>query len=456
MNKNKEKTLINDLTEGSVTRLLLIFAFPLLCSNLLQTVYNMVDMIVIGQFVGKVGLSAVSIGGDVLHCLTFIVMGFSNAGQVLLSQYIGAGDRNRVKGIIGTMFTLIFACAIILSVACLVFIDPLLELINTPADAWDYAKDYSVTCICGLIFIYGYNLISSILRGMGDSKHPFIFISIAAVTNLVLDLLFVAVFNMGPFGAALATVIGQALSFVCSIVYLYRNREAFGFDFKLKSFKLDKDVLPRLVKLGLPMCLQSAAIQFSMVFVNSYINSYGVISSAVTGIGNKLGSITSVVTNALSTAGSSMVGQNIGAQKYDRVPKIVGISFVIDMSFALLLSLLTIFFPNAIFGLFNSDPDVLEMAMSYIPVAVLLYVGFAMRSPFFALINGSGNAKLNLILGILDGVVCRVGLALLMGITLGWGIKGFWYGNALAGYVPFLVGGVYYISGKWKTNRLIK
>lgn len=456
MNKNKEKTLINDLTEGSVTRLLLIFAFPLLCSNLLQTVYNMVDMIVIGQFVGKVGLSAVSIGGDVLHCLTFIVMGFSNAGQVLLSQYIGAGDRNRVKGTIGTMFTLIFACAIILSVACLVFIDPLLELINTPADAWDYAKDYSVTCICGLIFIYGYNLISSILRGMGDSKHPFIFISIAAVTNLVLDLLFVAVFNMGPFGAALATVIGQALSFVCSIVYLYRNREAFGFDFKLKSFKLDKDVLPRLVKLGLPMCLQSAAIQFSMVFVNSYINSYGVISSAVTGIGNKLGSITSVVTNALSTAGSSMVGQNIGAQKYDRVPKIVGISFVIDMSFALLLSLLTIFFPNAIFGLFNSDPDVLEMAMSYIPVAVLLYVGFAMRSPFFALINGSGNAKLNLILGILDGVVCRVGLALLMGITLGWGIKGFWYGNALAGYVPFLVGGVYYISGKWKTNRLIK
>lgn len=456
MNKNKEKTLINDLTEGSVTRLLLIFAFPLLCSNLLQTVYNMVDMIVIGQFVGKVGLSAVSIGGDVLHCLTFIVMGFSNAGQVLLSQYIGAGDRNRVKGTIGTMFTLIFACAIVLSVACLVFIDPLLELINTPADAWDYAKDYSVTCICGLIFIYGYNLISSILRGMGDSKHPFIFISIAAVTNLVLDLLFVAVFNMGPFGAALATVIGQALSFVCSIVYLYRNREAFGFDFKLKSFKLDKDVLPRLVKLGLPMCLQSAAIQFSMVFVNSYINSYGVISSAVTGIGNKLGSITSVVTNALSTAGSSMVGQNIGAQKYDRVPKIVGISFVIDMSFALLLSLLTIFFPNAIFGLFNSDPDVLEMAMSYIPVAVLLYVGFAMRSPFFALINGSGNAKLNLILGILDGVVCRVGLALLMGITLGWGIKGFWYGNALAGYVPFLVGGVYYISGKWKTNRLIK
>lgn len=456
MNKNKEKTLINDLTQGSVTRLLLIFAFPLLCSNLLQTVYNMVDMIVIGQFVGKVGLSAVSIGGDVLHCLTFIVMGFSNAGQVLLSQYIGAGDKARVKGTIGTMFTLIFACAVVLSVVCLVFIDPLLDLINTPADAWDYAKDYSVTCICGLIFIYGYNLISSILRGMGDSKHPFIFISIAAVTNLVLDLLFVAVFHMGPFGAALATVIGQALSFICSIVYLYRNREAFGFDFKLKSFKLDKDVLPRLVKLGLPMCLQSAAIQFSMVFVNSYINSYGVISSAVTGIGNKLGSITSVVTNALSTAGSSMVGQNIGAEKYDRVPKIVGVSFVIDMSFALLLSLLTIFFPNAIFGLFNSDPDVLEMAMTYIPVAVLLYVGFAMRSPFFALINGSGNAKLNLILGILDGVVCRVGLALLMGITLGWGIKGFWYGNALAGYVPFLVGGVYYVSDKWKTNRLIK
>ena len=454
MASKSSDSLIRDLTQGSVTRLLLIFAFPLLCSNLLQTVYNMVDMIVIGRFVGREGLSAVSIGGDVLHFLTFLVMGFSNAGQVILSQYIGAGNRDRIRGTIGTMFTVTFICAIVLTIVCYFGLDAFLTAMNTPAECFDYARQYGMTCVLGLVFIYGYNLVSAILRGMGDSKHPFIFIAVATVVNLVLDLVFVALLGMGPFGAALATVIGQGVSFLWALVYLYRHKEAFGFDFHPASFRPDPEVLPKLIKLGLPMILQSAAINFSMLFVNSYINSYGVVASAVTGVGNKLGSITAVVTNALSTAGSSMVGQNLGAEKYHRVPKIIGVSMVIDLAFAALLSFLTICFPRTIFGLFNDDPQVLDMAMSYIPVAVLLYVGFAMRSPFFALINGSGNAKLNLIVGLLDGVICRVGLAMLMGIAMGMGIMGFWLGNAFAGYMPFLIGGVYFLTGKWK-RRLV-
>ena len=454
MASKSSDTLIRDLTQGSVTRLLLIFAFPLLCSNLLQTVYNMVDMIVIGQFVGREGLSAVSIGGDVLHFLTFLVMGFSNAGQVILSQYIGAGNRDRIRGTIGTMFTVTFISAVGLTIVCYLGLDAFLHAMNTPAECFDYARQYGLTCVLGLVFIYGYNLVSAILRGMGDSKHPFIFIAVATVVNLVLDLVFVAGLGMGPFGAALATVIGQGVSFLWAIFYLYRHKESFGFDFKPASFKPDPEVLPKLIRLGLPMILQSAAINFSMLFVNSYINSYGVVASAVTGVGNKLGSITAVVTNALSTAGSSMVGQNLGAEKYHRVPKIIGVSMVIDLAFAALLSFLTICFPRTIFGLFNSDPQVLDMSMTYIPVAVLLYVGLAMRSPFFALINGSGNAKLNLIVGLLDGVICRVGLAMLMGLAMGMGIMGFWLGNAFAGYMPFLIGGVYFLTGKWK-RRLV-
>ena len=454
MASKSSDTLIRDLTQGSVTRLLLIFAFPLLCSNLLQTVYNMVDMIVIGQFVGREGLPAVSIGGDVLHFLTFLVMGFSNAGQVILSQYIGAGNRDRIRGTIGTMFTVTFISAVGLTIVCYLGLDAFLHAMNTPAECFDYARQYGLTCVLGLVFIYGYNLVSAILRGMGDSKHPFIFIAVASVVNLVLDLVFVAGLGMGPFGAALATVIGQGVSFLWAIFYLYRHKESFGFDFKPASFKPDPEVLPKLIRLGLPMILQSAAINFSMLFVNSYINSYGVVASAVTGVGNKLGSITAVVTNALSTAGSSMVGQNLGAEKYHRVPKIIGVSMVIDLAFAALLSFLTICFPRTIFGLFNSDPQVLDMSMTYIPVAVLLYVGFAMLSPFFALINGSGNAKMNLIVGLLDGVICRVGLAMLMGLAMGMGIMGFWLGNAFAGYMPFLIGGVYFLTGKWK-RRLV-
>ena len=454
MSKQSSGTIVRDLTQGSVTKLLLVFAFPLLCSNLLQTFYNMVDMVVIGQFVGKNGLSAVSIGGDVLHFLTFLVMGFSNAGQVILSQYIGAGQHDRVKGTIGTMFTVTFLMAVLLSVFCSIFLDDFLHLMNTPKECFDLARDYSFVCILGLVFIYGYNLVSAILRGMGDSKHPLMFIAVATIVNLVLDLVFVAGFGLGPKGAALATVIGQAVSFLWAIFYLYQHREAFGFDFRLQSFRPDREVLPKLAKLGFPMILQSAAINFSMLFVNSFINSYGVVASAVTGIGNKLGSITAVVTNALSTAGSSMVGQNLGAEKYHRVPKIIGISAIFDLAFALFLSIVTVFFPRTIFGFFNSDPEVLDMAMSYIPVAVLLYMGFAARSPFIALINGSGNAKLNLIVGLLDGVICRIGLALLMGLAMGMDIMGFWLGNAFAGYMPFLIGGVYFLTGKWK-RRLV-
>ena len=454
MNKNGSGTIIRDLTHGSVTQLLLVFAFPLLCSNLLQTFYNMVDMVVIGRFVGKTGLSAVSIGGDVLHFLTFLVMGFSNAGQVILSQYIGAGQHDRVKGTIGTMFTVTFGMAVVLSIFCSIFLDNFLQLMNTPAECLQYTRDYSFICVLGLIFIYGYNALCAILRGMGESKLPMVFIAVASLVNVVLDLVFVGIFHWGASGAAAATVIAQAVSFLWAIFYLYRHKEAFGFDFKLQSFRPDPVVLPKLVKLGLPMILQSAAINFSMLFVNSYINSYGVVASAVTGVGNKLGSITAVVTNALSTAGSSMVGQNIGAEKYHRVPKIIGVSAIFDVAFALLLSFLTVFFPRTIFGFFNSDPEVLDMAMTYIPVAVLLYMGFAARSPFFALINGSGNARLNLIVGLLDGVICRVGLAMLMGLAMNMGIMGFWLGNAFAGYMPFLIGGVYFLTGRWK-KRLI-
>ena len=452
MNQN---SIIRDFTTGSVPRLLLWFSLPLMASNLLQTLYNMVDMVVIGQFVGKVGLSAVSIGGDVLNLMTFLVMGLAGAGQVILAQYIGAGRRDRIRRVVGTMFTVILAGALVLSVLVLLLTDQILAAMQTPDEAWAFAQDYIRTCATGLVFIYGYNLVSAILRGMGDSRHPLLFIAVATVVNLVLDLIFVAGVGMGPMGAALATVIGQGVSFLWALVFLYRRRAQFGFDFHPASFRVDGEILARLLKLGIPMSLQYGAIMFSMLFVNAFLNSYGVVASAVTGVGNKLGSVASVVSGALSQGGSSLVGQNIGARRYDRVSRIVGISALIGLTFSVTLSLVTIFFPRTVFGLFNREKEVLDMAMTYIPCAVMLFLGFAARAPFNALINGVGNAKLNLTLGLLDGIVCRVGLALLLGVAAGWGIQGFWYGNALAGYVPFFVGGIYYCSGLWRRSGVV-
>ena len=276
MSKQKS-TMVTDLTNGSVTKLLLKFAFPLFVSNALQAVYNIVDMIVVGQYIGGEGMSAVSIGGDVLHLLTFVAMGFSSAGQVLISQDVGAKRMDAVQKTIGTMFTFLLGISVVISVGCFFIRNLMLDLLNTPAESYAFTMDYTVTCIFGLFFIYGYNIISAILRGMGDSRRPFVFIAIAAVVNMVLDLLFVAGLKMEVFGAALATVISQGLSFVIALTYLYIKRESFGFDFKPASFKIDSQAFRKLVALGVPMAIQSAAINLSKIVLTSWINLYGVV-----------------------------------------------------------------------------------------------------------------------------------------------------------------------------------
>jgi len=455
MSSNPQNTLIRDLTTGSVPKQLILFATPLFFSSLLQTLYNMVDMVVVGQFVGSAGLSAVSTGSDVLHFLTFIAMGFSNAGQITISQFIGAGKREDIQRIIGTIFTFLLSCALIMTFICLLLREQIIDWVNTPVEAIPHARAYIVMCIFGLVFIYGYNLVSAILRGMGDSKHPFMFIAIAAVLNLLLDLLFVAVFRWGPFGAAFATVISQAVSFIWALIFLYRRKEQFGFDFKAGSFRIDGEMFKILIKLGIPMVLQSAAISFSKLFVSSWVNSYGLIASAVSGIGNKLQAITNVFAAALSTAGGSMIAQCIGAEKYKRVPKVILTSFLVDGVVALSLSLATVFFPYAVFGMFTRDPEVLSMALTYIPVAILLYSSCVLRPPMMSLINGSGNYRLNLAIALLDGVFVRIGLAVMLGLGFGMGVYGFWYGDALASFMPFVIGGCYYLSGRWKTRKHI-
>jgi len=452
-----KKRMGRDLTTGSVPRGLIAFATPLFLSNMLQAVYNMVDMVVVGKYVGSVGLSAVSIGGDILNMLTFVAMGFSNAGQIIISQYTGAGRKDKVTKLIGTMFTFLLICAVTIMTLGMAFHGTIIDLLNTPGEAVADVTAYVMVCLSGLIFIYGYNMVSAVLRGMGDSKHPFMFIGIAAVLNLILDLVFVGSLRMGAMGAALATVIGQAVSFVCSIVLLYRMREQFGFDFKLKSFRIHKDVFRPLISLGIPMVIQSAAINFSKMFVHAWINSYGVVISAVSGVGTKLGNIVNMFGNAFSTAGGAMNGQSIGAAKYERVPKVIGTTFMINATVAAVASIAVFCFPDAVFGIFTDDAAVLTVCHEFIPVSLMMFASMALRSCMMTLINGSGNSKLNLAVALLDGVLARIGFSALFGLIMDYGYMGLWVGGELASFVPFLIGGTYFLSGRWKRkSKLIE
>lgn len=445
------KKEIKDFTEGNVMKQLVIFASPLLLSNLLQVIYNMVDMIVVGAFVGKPGISAVSIGGDVTALLTFFSMGFAGAGQVIIARYIGFKQEDKIGRFVGTMTGFMLLSAMILSVLGFIFREELLLLMNTPQEAYTDAMKYSVVCIVGLVFIYGYNIISAILRGIGDSKHPFIFIAIAAVINVILDLVLVGVFNLRAMGAAIATVISQGTSFVISVIFLLRHKERFGISTAFRDFFFwDKGMLKDLVKLGTPMAIKTASIQFSKLFVNSYVNGYGIAISAFAGIANKIATIANLISAALNNAGSTMVGQNIAAKKHDRVNKILLNLAIITLSVSAVMSVAMVLFPNWIYGMFTSDEDVLQIGKGFIYIAIILFVSGALRSVGNALVNGSGNYKINFVTAILDGFVMRIGLSLLFGLSLGMEHYGFWLGDALAGFTPFLVGLGFYVSGKWK------
>ena len=442
---------VTDFTHGRVAVPLLKFALPLFIASTLQVLYNMVDMIVVGQVLGKTGLAAVSVGGDVAHFLMFLAMGFSNAGQVIISQYIGAKEEHRIGRFIGTLFFTLVVLGGVLTVGCLVWREPILRWMNTPAEAWQDALDYATVSIAGTVFIYGYNAASAVLRGMGDSKHPLVFIAIASILNVVLDVWFILGLGLRAKGAALATVISQAVSFLWSAWFIYRKREKFGLVFRAEEFvKIQKDEFFRLIKLGIPMAIKGAAIQFSKLFVNAYINSYGVAVSGFYGIANKIGGISNLVSNSLNAAGSSMVGQNIGAGEYHRVPRIMGVITVLTTGIAVFFSAIFLLFPQQVYSIFTAEAEVVAIGVEYLPIAVLIFFGSAARAPMNALMNGSGNTAVNFATAIFDGIVMRIGLALLFGVVLRMGYFGFWLGDALAGFTPLVIGIVFYFLGSWR------
>ena len=455
MSQNTQKTMIRDMTEGPVIPLLLRFAMPLFISNALQAIYNIVDMVVVGNYIGKAGMSAVSIGGDILHLLTFVAMGFSSAGQIIIAREVGAGRKDEIRKMIGTMFTFLLSISVVISIICHALRFQILELLNTPAASYSYTMDYTVTCIVGLVFIYGYNLISAILRGMGDSRRPFLFIAIAAILNMVLDVLFVKYCNMEVFGAALATVIGQGVSFLVSLIYLYRRKESFGFDFRLPSFRIDPDSFRRLLALGIPMAIQSAAINISKIVLMAWINIFDVTYSALAGIFNKVNVMYNVITQAFTTAGATMVGQNLAARKYRRVNKTLLTILLIGALLSLAGTLLLLKDPDAVYAIFTGDLDVLSAAGVLTLPLILCFYGAATRSVSFSLINGSGKPALNLAVAIIDGMLARIGLAALLGFAFHLDCYGFWMGDALAGFMPFLIGLVFYLSGRWKEKETV-
>ena len=446
------KTLVNDMSQGPVLKGLIRFAIPMMLANLLQAVYSMVDMIVVGQFGGPAGLSAVGIGSQLTNLFLAVGMGFSSGAQVVISQQVGMKSK-KISKTIGTLLTTELILAIIVGAIGVVFHQGILRLMNTPNAAWDEAVGYLVICSFGMIFIYGYNALCAVLRGMGESKLPMVFIAVASLVNVVLDLVFVGGFHWGASGAAAATVIAQGVAFFCAGIFLYRHKEAVQFDFRLKSFAIDREQLGALCRLGIPSVVQQFLITISITFVNAQVNAYDVTASAVDSVGGKLNMVANIITGAISTASATMIAQSFGARKMDRVKHAFRACMAICMAWWVILSACYLLFPRQIFGLFTTDEQVLELAPTYLRYAIIWLLALCSMDAPFSLVQGVGFASFNLVVGLLDGVVARIGLSMLLGHIMG--LTGFWLGSGLAGFVTTIAMGIYYLTGRWEKRETI-
>ncbi len=453
--KEKENRLSRDFTQGSIYKRMLLFMLPFMASNALQVFYSTIDMMVVGKYVGTPGLSAVGQSSQIVNFATMVCLGFSNAGQVLISQAVGAGKRREMNGIIGTMFSLLMILALILTAVILLGRKWILNVMNMPIESEAYAMDYLLICGAGLVFTAGYNMVSAVLRGMGDSKRPFLFIGIASGVNLALDLLFTGVFRWEVAGAAWATIIGQAVSFVFSVFYLYRRKEEFGFDFQKQSFVIDKHYSGMILKLGTPMAIQSGCVNLSMLAVNSMVNDIDVVASATFGVGLRIDDIINKISMGIQYAAMPMISQNIAAGKEKRAKQVVHCAWLYAGVFTVVAVTAYLVFGKQLFMAFDDNPAVHQLSGTFIRAIIWMFPALAVMRGTGAFIQGIGNAKLSMVLAILDGVLLRVGLSWLFGIALKWGFFGFVLGYGLAPYGFAIPGLVYFLSGIWKKRRTL-
>ena len=426
-----------------------------MASNALQVLYSTIDMIIVGEFVGTPGLSAVSQSSQIVNFATMVCLGFSNAGQVLLAQALGAKKKKEMNDIIGTLFSFIAAIALLFTCAMVCAQSWILDTMKIPAESYDMARDYLVICSAGLIFTAGYNMISAVLRGMGDAKRPFLFIGIASAVNLVLDIIFTGLLGWGVAGAAWATIIGQAASFIFSLFYLFRKKDLFGFDFKAQSFAPKFKYVGMIAALGTPMAIQSGCINLSMLVVNAMINDIGVVASATFGVGVRIDDIVNKISQGIQYAAVPMVSQNIGAAKQDRAKKVVHIAWIYSVALTILFMVLYITLGKQLFMIFSDDVLVHNMSGEFIRAILWMFPAFSIMRGSGAFIQGIGNAKLSMVLALLDGVVLRIGLSWLFGIFFGWGFFGFVLGYGLAPYGYAIPSMIYFLAGKWQKRKIL-
>ena len=447
MDKDNENKQINTMTEGNAFKIILAFAFPMLIGNVFQQLYNMVDSIVVGNYVGKIALAAVGTGFPIIFLMSALFIGIGIGATILISQFIGAGDIDNVRKTSQTIYTAMILSAIPISIIGIVFCQPILLLINTPPNVLPMAKQYMVVIFAGMIGSFGFNTNAGILQGFGDSKSSLLFFAIATVINIVLDLLFVIVFNWGVRGVAIATIIAQACSWVFGMIYMKRKYEILNF--QITKFYFDKEIFKKILKLGLPTGIQQALFSVGIMSMQSIVNGYGSDFMAGFNAANKIDTFAFMPIQSFANAVTTFTGQNIGAGRLDRVHK--GTVAAITMSLIIsALALVVIPLGPFILKMFSSDPAVIDAGMIYLSNVMPLFLLLAIVFTLNAVIRGAGESVIPMIGSLISIWLGRIPAAYYIAANIGKEYLFYSYG---VGWVLWLlISGPYYLSGRWKAK----
>lgn len=394
-----------DLTQGSITKQIILFALPILLSQVFQNLYNSVDSLIVGNFLGTTALAAVTSCADISQLLVGFFTGLSAGAGVLFARYFGMKNYERLHDAISTSLIFSFIIGITMMAVGICIADVLLNIVACPADVYDEAIIYLRVYLVGLLFTSLYNVASGVLRSVGDSRNPFIYLVISSILNIILDIIFVVVFKMQVLGVALATIISQLLSVILVYYQLTHAHDVYRID--LRHLKFDSTMLKEVISLGLPAALQSCLISISNLFVQRYVNLFG--SSVMAGVGaaKKIDKFVGLIANSLGMSTATFVSQNIGAKRIDRAKKGIRITFVLAFIPVAIIGSLIYIYANRAISLFIDDKDAIYYGAMMIQTMMPLYYSQSINQIMLNTLRGFGKSFVAMILSLLGMIGIR-------------------------------------------------
>ncbi len=442
---------MKDLTVGKESRVILYFAIPLLLGNVFQQLYQIVDSIIVGNYIGKEALGAVGASFPVIFALISLVMGITIGTTIIIAQYFGAKNMDNVKRAIDTVFIVMFFASILVTILGITFSDEIFRLIKLPEDIVPHAKKYFNIYMAGIIFLFGFNGINAILRGLGDSKTPLVFIVISNIINILLDMLFVVVFKWGIEGVAIATVIAYGLTFIAGIIYLNKYHSFI----KLNIFKIkfDKPIFKKSIYIGLPTGLQQMFVAVGMIAMFRIVNDFGTDVVAAYSVAGRIDSFAILPAMNFSAALSTFVGQNLGANKPERVKRGLISTLFMSAIISVIITAIAVFYGESLMSWFTPDGNVIKIGVSYLVIVSSFYIIFSSMFVINAVFRGAGDTLVPMFITLLALWLVRIPISYYLSRDMGE--IGIWWGVPMAWIFGVLCSTIYYFIGRWKRKVVV-